>query len=222
MSDQNNNAPGLLLQLWQALRAKAKGIFWGIIISAGAGYIFLTTPFGDSLVNKSYDLPFQIRDVMRPYGQLPDTVLRQYKQRISGWIGATNKLPDEAVAVYLDDSSNDHLRQDYLKPWNRAYYAKLVKRCTADGAKAIVFDIVFSNPTDTNADKQFADAMLENGNVILACDFTFRVYAGGKILGKYFTSTLDMFNAGPAAEIGASTLFPEEGEFVRQYETSNF
>ena len=87
------------------------------------------------------------------------------------------------------------------------------------GAKAfVVFDIVFSNPTDTNADKQFADAMLENGNVVLACDFTFEVYGvGGKIVNKYFTTTLDMFDAGPAAEIGVSALFPENGEFVRKY-----
>ncbi|HEX3988022.1 MAG TPA: CHASE2 domain-containing protein, partial [Verrucomicrobiae bacterium] len=165
MSDQNNNAPGLLLQLWQALRGKAKGILWGTVLTVAAGYICLTTPLGDGLVNKSYDLPFQFRDVTRPYDQQPDSIFQVYLQKLGGWIGATNKLPDEAVAVYLDDKSNERLKQDYLKPWNREYYAKLVKRCTADGAKAVVFDIVFSNPTDTNADKQFADAMLENGNV---------------------------------------------------------
>jgi adenylate cyclase len=218
VSDQNNNAAGLLLQWWQTLRGKTKGILWGAILTAGAGFIFLWTPLGAGLVNNSYALPFQFRDVTRLYDQQPDSVFKVYLQKLGGWIGATNKLPDEAVAVYLDDKSNERLKQDYLKPWNRSYYAKLVKRCTADGAKAVVFDIVFSNPTETNADKEFADAMLENGNVVLASDFTFETYGvKGKVFGKYFTPTLDMFNAGPAAEIGASALFPEDGEYVRKY-----
>ena len=85
---------------------------------------------GTGLTSASYDLPFRLLDTTNTY----------------------HTLPHEAVVVYLDDSSHEHLNQNYLKPWNRAYYAKLVKRCTAEGAKAVVFDIMFSDAMDTSID----------------------------------------------------------------------
>ncbi len=197
MSDQNNNAAGVLRRAWQGLRARAKGILWGVGLSTGAGLIFSTTQLGDKLVTLSYDLPFQVRDMMT----------KTY----------TN-LPTEAVVVYLDDSSHEHLHQKYLEPWNRAFYAKFLKRLTAEGAKAVVFDIVFSDALDPATDQQFADAMRENGNVIIASDFVVRDFGvKGKVSGIYYTQPLDLFNAGAAADLGASALFPDAGEYVRQY-----
>jgi adenylate cyclase len=196
VSDQNNNAAGLLRHSWQGLRGKAKGILWGAALSAGAGLIFLRTPLGEGLVAASYDLPFQVRDTMTSY----------------------SVLPHEAVVVYLDDSSHQHLKQKYLEAWNRAYYVKLLKRLTAEGSKAVVFDIVFSDALDTNIDQEFADAMRANGNVIIASDFTIQDYGvKGSASGKYFTLPLDLFNAGAAADVGASALFPDAGEYIRKY-----
>jgi adenylate cyclase len=196
VSDQNNNAPGLLREAWQEVRGKAKGILWGVALSAGLGFLFLTTDVGTGLTSASYDLPYRLLDTTNTY----------------------NTLPHEAVVVYLDDSSHEHLHQDYLKPWNRGYYAKLVKRCTAEGAKAVVFDIVFSDALDTNTDQEFADAMRDNGKVIIADDWTIKEYGvKGKASGKAFAKILDLFNAGAAADVGADTLFPDAGENVRKY-----
>jgi adenylate cyclase len=178
---QNNNSPARWRQFWQHLNAKAKGILAGAILSAGAGIILLTTPLGAGLIAASYDLPFAIRPFIKP---------------------------SEAVLVYLDDNSHQYLNQKYLEPWNRAYYTKFLKRMTAEGAKAVVLDIVFSDALDPVVDRQFAEAMKENGNVILAGDWT---------RGRKFTPPLDLFNAGAAADVGASALFPEAGEYVRQY-----
>jgi adenylate cyclase len=196
--DQNNNAAGLLREAWQEVRGKIKGILWGVALTAGLGLVLLTTELGIGLTNASYDLPFRLLDNTNTY----------------------NTLPHEAVVVYLDDSSHQHLHQDYLKPWSRAYYTKLVKRCSADGAKAMVFDIVFSDPMDTNTDQQFADAMRENGNVIIADDWTTGEYGvKGKTAGKVFVPILDLFNAGAAADVGVTTVFPDAGENVRKYKT---
>lgn len=191
MSDQNNNAAGRLRQSWQGLRGKAIGILWGTALSTGAGIIFLTTSLGDGLVAASYDLPFQWRPIIEPH---------------------------EAVMVYLDDSSHERLHQKYLEPWNRGYYTRLLKRLTADGARAVVFDIVFSDALDPATDQQFADAMRDNGNVILAADWTIKEYGvgGEKRAGRQFALPYALFNQS-AADVGASTLFPDPGEYVRQY-----
>jgi adenylate cyclase len=197
VSDQNNKAVTLLREFGQELRSKAKGILWAASLSAGIGFVLLTTALGTFLTSKSYDLPFRLIDNTNMH----------------------NSLPHEAVVVYLDDSSHVQLDQPYLKPWNRAYYTKLVKRCTAEGAKAVVFDVVFSDAMDTNTDQQFADAMRENGNVVIANDWTIGSYGvKGKPTGKIFMPVLDLFNAGAAADVGATTLFPDAGEFVRKYE----
>jgi adenylate cyclase len=197
VSDQNNNAAGRLRRSWQELRGKAKGVLWGAALSTGAGIIFLTTPLGDGLVAVSYDLPFQVRDTMT---------------------NSYSVLPHEAVVVYLDDSSHQHLNQKYLEAWNRAFYSKLLKRLTAEGSKAVVFDVVFSDALDKNIDQEFAEAMRANGNVIIASDWTIQDYGvKGKASGKYFTPPLDLFNAGAAADVGTSALFPEAGEYIRKY-----
>jgi adenylate cyclase len=196
VSDQNNNATGLLRQLWQDLRGKSKGVVWGAALSAGIGFVLLTTVLGASWTSASYDLPFRMLDSTNIY----------------------NILPHEAVVVYLDDSSHDHLHQDYFKPWSRAHFAKLLKRCTTEGATAVVFDIVFSDALDTNTDQQFADAMRENGKVVIAADWKIDNYGvKGKASGKVFAPVLDMFDVS-AADKGADSVFPDAGENVRKYE----
>jgi adenylate cyclase len=198
VSDENHNIAEALREAWQEVRGKFKGILWGAALSTGLGLVLLTTELGAGLTSASYDLPFRLLDTTNAY----------------------HTLPHEAVVVYLDDSSHQHLHQDYLKPWNRAYYAKLVKRCTADGARAMVFDIVFSEATETNTDQQFADAMRENGNVIIAEDWTIYDHGvNGKSAGKVFVPILDLFNAGAAADVGVDTMFPDAGENVRKYKT---
>lgn len=78
----------------------------------------------------------------------------------------------ETVVVYLDDASHDRLGQPQNAPWDRALHAQLVDRLTAAGAKAIVFDIVFSdpNPDKAAADQLFIESIRRSGRVVLAAD----------------------------------------------------
>lgn len=71
--------------------------------------------------------------------------------------------------VYLDLNSFLTEHVDALQPWPRELHARLVRRLTAAGARAIVFDIVFGGPgPDPAADRAFAEAIRESGRVILA------------------------------------------------------
>ncbi|HEX8310038.1 MAG TPA: adenylate/guanylate cyclase domain-containing protein [Chthoniobacteraceae bacterium] len=93
-----------------------------------------------SLARLSYDLPFNFR-------------------------GAAD-VP-EACLVFLDEKSARALGQTY-GPWDPRLHAQLVRRLTADGARAVLFDIVFSTPwPDAGAHEEFAAAMRENGRVFL-------------------------------------------------------
>ena len=77
------------------------------------------------------------------------------------------------VIVYLDLASFLHEQQDPAQPWSRDLHAQLLHRLTAAGAKAVVFDIVFGNAgPNPAADQAFAEAILENGRVILAAEFS--------------------------------------------------
>jgi adenylate cyclase len=170
---------------------KAPGLLIGIVLSAGLGFILLTTSFGHNIRAASYDLPFGVR------GSL---------------------YPGEVEMVYLDDESYEQLHQKYTEPWSRAILTKLIKRMTADRASAVVFDVVFSDALDPATDQQFAEAMSENGRVIIACDWRLAYYNGksAQQASRVFTLPLQLFNE-HAADIGASALFPEAGEYVREY-----
>ncbi|MGA2749508.1 MAG: adenylate/guanylate cyclase domain-containing protein [Verrucomicrobiota bacterium] len=190
MPDPKNNTPDWRDALRRELRGKARGIVGGVVLSAGIGLVLLTTGLGDGLVTKSYDLPFAFRPIIQPQG---------------------------VVMVYLDDASHAHLNQKYLEPWNRAYYTRLLKRLTADHAAAVVFDVVFSDAMDPAVDQQFADAIQENGKVILAADWNIKEYGvAGQAVGKQLIMPYEKFNA-VAADVGADTLFPDAGEYIRRY-----
>lgn len=79
------------------------------------------------------------------------------------------------VIVYLDLESYRRLGQDPARPLDRRLHERLVERLTAAGARAVVFDIVFGNPSpDAEADKAFAQALRANGHVILAGEYNSR------------------------------------------------
>ena len=76
------------------------------------------------------------------------------------------------VIVYLDLNSFLEKKQDPALPWPRELHAQLLQRLTAAGARAVVFDIVFSRAgPGAEADRVFADAIRDNGRVTLAAEF---------------------------------------------------
>jgi len=80
---------------------------------------------------------------------------------------------NEAVLVYMDEVSHQRLGQPLNAAWDRALHAQLIQRLSGAGAKAIVFDVVFSdpNPEKAAADELLAKTITESSRVILAADY---------------------------------------------------
>ena len=81
----------------------------------------------------------------------------------------TNFSNCPVVIVYLDLDSYFREKQNPAEPWSRALHAQLLRRLTAAGAKAVVFDIIFAEPgADPSANREFTEALRANGHVVLA------------------------------------------------------
>src|SRR5580698_10291948 len=91
----------------------------GVILAIAGGLLLLKSSLGQKLVFLSYDLPYSVRP----------------------WIH-----PTEVEMVYLDEASYTALEQPLNIPLDRSIYARLIDRMTKEKARAIVFDIVFSDP----------------------------------------------------------------------------
>ncbi len=74
--------------------------------------------------------------------------------------------------VYLDLRTFMQTGQDPSAPLDRRLHAQLVRRLTAAGARAVIFDILFEAPSaDATADIELAAALRANGRVILGAEW---------------------------------------------------
>lgn len=142
---------------------------------------------GQALIHLSYDLPFRWRPVVQP---------------------------EEVVLVYLDDDSHKALGQPYDNSWDRGLYGQLLERLTAERARAVGFDIVFSTSNDRHprGDEWFARALKANGKVILAADY--QPSHEGEWMRVIRASDL-LFDA--AAGYGLTTIAQDQDFVVRQH-----
>ena len=103
------------------------------------GGLLLETGIGTKLRHLSYDLPFLFTE---------------------------HAVPGDIVIVYLDEYSHEQLGQPLARAWDRRLHAKLVDRLHEEGARMVVFDILFHDE-DPQADALFAEAIANHGQVIL-------------------------------------------------------
>ena len=161
----------------------------GIItaLTAVFGLVLFLCSIGGDATRLSYDLPFVMRASIRT---------------------------DEAVIVYLDEMSHSELNQPLTAPWDRALHARLIDRLMADGAKAVVFDILFTSASgDATADERLARAIRESGRVILAGNFNQRETEPG-IVARWEEFPFEPF-ARAAAGWGNVNLLPDPDLGVR-------
>jgi adenylate cyclase len=121
--------------------ARAFTIGAGILLCTGAGLACLEYSFAEALKRTSYDLPFVWRTTM-------DT--------------------REIVLVYLDEESAKRLNQPVDDAWNRALHVSLLDRLTNDGARLVLYDIVFDTPSaDPAKDELLAAALQKSGRAVI-------------------------------------------------------
>ena len=94
---------------------------------------------------------------------------KTYDLRFTNMRGALAPNPDIAI-IAIDDKSIAELGRF---PWTRTEYARLIKKLSAVGAKAVLLDAFFPEHESAKADKAFADAMKQAGNVVLGTSFDF-------------------------------------------------
>jgi adenylate cyclase len=78
--------------------------------------------------------------------------------------------PPEIVLVVVDQGSLQAAqRQGINWPWPRQMYAPIVQFLASSGARAVAFDVLFTEPSayGMEDDRLFAEAMKENGQVFL-------------------------------------------------------
>ena len=156
-------------------------------VTVGFGLLDTTLNLGKKLIDLSYDLPFHFRPITKP---------------------------NEVVMIYMDDDSHRELQQPYDGPWDRGVHAQLLERLTADRAKAVVFDVLFSgtNLNHPDGDKRFARAIKENGKVVLGAEYAFTA-DGSPTLHR----AIDPFYDAAASAQGFVQLLPDQDFIVRRH-----
>ena len=124
------------------LGPQGRGVALGLLV-AGVMAVLSFLPLGQSLENQTMDLFYRLRPVA--------------------------PQPEDILIVAIDEPSFQEIKQPW--PWPRRLHAKLVRRLAAGGARLIIFDVIFADPTNSEDDKLFAAAIQEAGNVILGSTF---------------------------------------------------
>ena len=146
--------------------------------------------FGVSLTRHSYDFPFNPRPLVPV---------------------------DDVVIAYMDEYSHQELHQPHSAAWDRGLHARLIDRLTADGARAVVFDVVFSDPgPDRAADEDLARAIQRNGRVVLAAEAAPAAYSTALVAGKSYVLPEPLLKD-QAAAVGLVELDADEDLIVRRH-----
>lgn len=140
---------------------------------------------------------------------------------ISEWTGKTSSAgSNEMILLYLDEATHREFNWPEDRPWNRATHAALLDRLTDDGARLVIFDIVFAGPgPDPEADEALAAAMKRNGRVVLAAEPPSHEYQIGSDARVRLTSVQPPYEkfVNAAAGWGIATLERDEDWIVREH-----
>lgn len=170
-------------------KSRFLGSLAGAVLAAAVGVALLVLNFGEGLVHLSYDLPYAI---------------------------CPRVQPQQAVMVYMDDESYKEMGQAENAFWDRALHARLLDRLTAEKAKGVVFDIVFSDPgPSSESDAQFAAAIKANGKVALPADVVATGYGRDGVGMHQLIMPLDPFKDAVAA-LGTAEMSPDDDLVVRR------
>ena len=76
--------------------------------------------------------------------------------------------PNDIVIVAIDEPSFSEMGMQW--PWPRRVHARLIDVLVHGGARTIVFDLLFDEPSAAEDDEALTDAVRRAGNVVLASD----------------------------------------------------
>ncbi|HSR14060.1 MAG TPA: adenylate/guanylate cyclase domain-containing protein [Thermodesulfobacteriota bacterium] len=107
-------------------------------------------------------------------GVLESYELQSYDQ-LCRMKALNSPAPRDVVLIAVDQGSLEAAKgQGITWPWPRQMYAPLLDFCAASGARAVVFDILFTDPSPYGVedDQLFAEALKKNGKAVLGLFLT--------------------------------------------------
>ncbi len=121
--------------------------------------------------------------------------------------------PSESIVIVgIDEESFSAMKLPW--PWPRSIHGKLIKTLRNSGAKAIIFDIIFSDPSKPQEDRAMAEAIRNPGKVVLAADV--EIIKTEKFSQKNLVSPLEEF-VSAGALFGVSFLPVDTDNVVRRF-----
>jgi CHASE2 domain-containing sensor protein len=138
--------PGLLHRLLDAARARGPHVVAILIMGVLAAAVGVTAQL-------AHLLP----------GVQSDSVALRFQAHEA-------ETPGDVVVVGIDDVTFSDLRRQW--PFPRRMHARAIDRLKAAGAKTIVYDVQFTEPTNERDDTALYDAVARAGNVVLATSET--------------------------------------------------
>ena len=119
---------------------------------------------------------------------------------------------DDVVIVGIDETSFQAM--DMQWPWPREVHGELVNEISKFNPKSIVFDVVFSEPSNEVSDNHFAEAISNAKKVILASDLSFR--EGEYVSGVVETRPIELFEKAGAL-VGLAGVEADVDMVVRHF-----
>jgi len=103
-------------------------------------------------------------------GNLLETYELKTYDQLCRMKAVNSSAPEEIVLIVVDQSSLEAAQREGINwPWPRQMYAPILQFCASSGARAVAFDILFTEPSSYGVedDRLLAEALKENGHAFL-------------------------------------------------------
>ncbi len=130
------------------------------------------------------------------------------------YFGIRGAVPPLADIVILGIDEESLVAMKLPWPWPRSIHGKLLKKLRMSGARAVVMDIIFADPSKPQEDRAMAEAIREQGRLVLAADI--EVVKTERFSEKRLVLPLEEFiSAG--AQVGVSFIPVDLDNVVRRF-----
>ncbi len=138
-------------------------------------------------------------------GAFEDLEMKALDARFRLIPGSASGLPDDIVIVTIDQNSLDYVSDEFRFgwPWPRAFYGKMIDFVSGAGAKALIFDMTFTEPDidrleidGTDSDRELVRSTALSKKVYHAFVLKSQGLPPGKEANTALLNTLDKIEIG--------------------------
>ena len=133
-------------------------------------YQLLTTRKGKIISGVFIGLLAWVLVLLLYYGNILESYELKTYDQLCRLEANRSPAPEEVVLIVVDQNSLEAAKKEGITwPWPRQMYAPILQFCAAAGAKAVAFDILFTEPSPYGVedDKLLAEALRANGHALL-------------------------------------------------------